>query len=123
MSRYTLRQQAPAQPSVAGDVQLIGIQMTLDRDKLQPNYIARGENNRMNRGICQPRGGTVIPAFANVDPLDTVYGSGLFSSPSGAEHMLVAVGQPSIILAIKSGSYPTIMPGPGGEPFDPLFVP
>jgi hypothetical protein len=119
LSRYALPQVQPAQPTIEGDQQFVGIQMTLDRDKLTNGYIARGENNRMKRGICAPRGGTIIPTFANVYPLNTIYGSGLFSNPNGDEHILVAIGQPSIILAIKAGSYPTII----GEPIDPPFVP
>lgn len=103
MSRYPTAQLQPAQPTLEGDETFVGLNMKLDRDKLGPGFLARAENNRLNRGVIAPRLGTITPKFANVVPL-AMTGSGLYSNPNAGEVILVANGDE--VLVIAPGSYP-----------------
>lgn len=116
MSRYAQPQAQSPQPTLEGDQQFLGVHMKLDRDKLPNGYLARAENNRLNRGVAAARGGTITPKFANIVPMQ-ILGSGLFSNPNGDEHILIAT--PSEVLTIKAGSYPGSLPLPLGLTLEP----
>jgi hypothetical protein len=116
MSRYSQPQTQPAQPTLEGDNGYTGLNMKLDRDKLTAGQMARAENNRFNRGIAAPRGGTIMPTFANVYPVGVIWGSGLFSNPNGEEHIIVA--GTNEVLTVKAGSFPGSILPPTGETFD-----
>ena len=107
MSRYAVIPPPPppsqSKNTFEGDGQFSGVRMKLDRDKLTVGYLARAANNRLQRGVAEPRLGTITPKYANIVPME-ILGSGLFSNPNGEEMLLIAT--PTEVLKIKSGSYP-----------------
>ena len=119
MSRYAVIPAAPppSQPknTFEGDQEFVGLHAKNDRDKLPNGRLSRAENNRMIRGVAQPRGGTLTPTFANIVPM-TILGSGLYSNPNGEEIILIAT--PTEVLKIKSGSFPGSVALPAGVTLD-----
>ena len=77
-----------------GDPGWTGIDMTRERDALEPGMLALGQNTRLRTRRARQRSGTAMPGDFNPTNGFTNYlvGSGVFTDPNGDELLLVAAG-------------------------------
>lgn len=66
MSRYSIANSAPPQPTLEGDDSFIGLDMATPREKLKSGWYPLAINKRSATGDMETRPGTIMPVFANL---------------------------------------------------------
>ena len=75
---------------------------TVNQQLLAPGQVSEAVNKRFDRGAAATRRGVVTPVHFNPAGIGTVYGSGVYSNPSGREWLLLAVSDGVWQLADRS---------------------
>lgn len=117
MGRYSTTQAAPPEPTLEGDSSFTALNMKLERSQLEPGTLSRAMNNRLRKGVAEPRKG-VLPAVAfNVIALGALRGAGVYSNPNKDEVLLVATAA-NKVYALRDGTYPREIAVAAGFTFD-----
>lgn len=98
----------------SGDSQFIGIdEKTPDLAEMQPGYLRKAQNVRIDNTGLGTRGGLFYPQSLNSVSFGTIYGRGTYTDGNGIRWVLLAVN--SGVWGVADGQSPFFVPMPGSQ--------